>query len=161
MEENRWKAVWQQALGRPLTAADVEPSTWPQIDFARQHTMMDFAATLQQIGVFIQRSLVWWQSYDLLLTPTTGTPPPKLGLVGTKAGMGEMRRWGAMAMFANITGQPAASIPLSWTPDGMPIGTQLVADIAVEDLLVRVSAQLEQAQPWAGRIPPLSARGIA
>ena len=57
----------------------------------------------------------------------------------------------------NATGQPAISLPLHWSDDGLPIGVQLVADMGREDLLLRVAAQLEQAQPWAQRRPPLFA----
>jgi amidase len=49
----------------------------------------------------------------------------------------------------NVTGQPAISLPLHRTPDGLPIGVQLVAAYGREDVLIRVAAQLEQAAPWA------------
>jgi amidase len=57
----------------------------------------------------------------------------------------------------NVTGQPAISLPLHWNSDGLPIGSQLVAPYGKEDLLIQVAAQLEQAQPWAHRKPPVSA----
>jgi amidase len=57
----------------------------------------------------------------------------------------------------NVTGQPAVSLPLSWTAAGLPIGVQLVAPFGREDLLVRVASQLEVAAPWADRIPPVHA----
>jgi Asp-tRNA(Asn)/Glu-tRNA(Gln) amidotransferase A subunit family amidase len=57
----------------------------------------------------------------------------------------------------NVTGQPAISLPLPWNSDGLPIGSQLVAPYGKEDLLIQVAAQLEQAQPWAPRKPPVSA----
>jgi amidase len=57
----------------------------------------------------------------------------------------------------NITGQPAVSLPLHWTPDGLPVGVQFVADFGREDLLVRLAAQLENAAPWAARRPPVHA----
>jgi len=57
----------------------------------------------------------------------------------------------------NATGQPAISLPLHWSADGLPIGVQLVAAYGREDLLIRVASQLEQARPWAERGPPVSA----
>ena len=57
----------------------------------------------------------------------------------------------------NVTGQPAISLPLHWTPDGLPVGVQLVAAIGREDLLIRVAAQLEQARPWRTKRPPVHA----
>jgi len=55
----------------------------------------------------------------------------------------------------NATGQPAVSLPLHWTPDGLPIGVHFVAPYAREDVLIRIAAQLEQAEPWSNRRPPV------
>jgi amidase len=57
----------------------------------------------------------------------------------------------------NVSGQPAASLPLYWAQDGLPVGVQLVADYGREDVLIRVASQLEQARPWAERHPPVHA----
>jgi amidase len=57
----------------------------------------------------------------------------------------------------NMTGQPAVSLPLHWTPGGLPVGVQLVAAYGREDILVRVASQLEQAAPWSDRRPPVHA----
>jgi amidase len=57
----------------------------------------------------------------------------------------------------NITGQPAISLPLAWTEAGLPVGVQLVGRYADDAALVRVAAQLEQALPWADRVPPVTA----
>jgi amidase len=56
----------------------------------------------------------------------------------------------------NVTGQPAVSVPLHWSGDGLPIGVQLVGAPFAEATLVRLAAQLEQARPWVGRRPPVS-----
>jgi amidase len=57
----------------------------------------------------------------------------------------------------NITGQPAISLPLHWTPEGLPVGVQLVAAMGREDLLIRVASQLEQSRPWNSMHPPVHA----
>ncbi len=98
----------------------------------------------------------WYETggFDLLLTPTLGEPPPPLG---TYDDSGEdplraMERAKVTAAFAgayNATGQPAISLPLHWSDDGLPIGVQLIAQLGREDLLIRVAAQLERARPWA------------
>ena len=64
---------------------------------------------------------------------------------------------GAFTAIFNATGQPAISLPLHWTDDGLPIGVQLVAAYGREDVLIRIAAQLEQARPWADRRPPVFA----
>lgn len=154
----------ERVLQRKLTPDDMEPGTYQLVEYARQHSIMDFADTLRVVADFTLRSLEWWKKYDILLTPTTGSPPPRLGElgdIGTDAGRLASLRWGGLTMFANITGQPAASVPLYWTPDGLPIGTQLVADIGREDILLRLSSQLEQARPWVDRRPPVLAGGEA
>jgi amidase len=55
----------------------------------------------------------------------------------------------------NMTGQPAISLPLHWTPAGLPVGVQLVAAYGREDILIQVASQLEQAAPWSDRHPPI------
>ncbi len=65
--------------------------------------------------------------------------------------------FGAYTSLFNQTGQPAISVPLHQTADGLPIGVQLVAAFGREDLLLQVASQLEAALPWSERRPPLSA----
>jgi len=57
----------------------------------------------------------------------------------------------------NTTGQPAISLPLHWSPDGLPVGVQLVAKFGDEATLLRLASQLEEARPWAARRPPVHA----
>ena len=103
----------------------------------------------------------WWHDgWDLLLTPTLGEPPVVLGTFANdpKTPLAPMARAAQYVPFTpafNASGQPAISLPLHWTPDGLPVGVQLVAAYGREDVLLRVAAQLETAQPWAHRHPPV------
>jgi amidase len=65
--------------------------------------------------------------------------------------------WWPFTAFFNMSGQPAISLPLHWSDEGLPVGVQLGAAYAHEDLLIRLAAQLEQARPWSARIPPVHA----
>jgi amidase len=55
----------------------------------------------------------------------------------------------------NLTGQPAMSVPLYWTPDGLPVGVQFAARFGDDATLFRLAGQLEAAQPWSARRPPV------
>ncbi|HYV55926.1 MAG TPA: amidase family protein, partial [Candidatus Nitrosopolaris sp.] len=104
----------------------------------------------------------WEDGFDLLVTPTLPEPPPTLGQFAATPDDPQhgFLRGGAFVTFTlpfNVSGQPAVSVPLHWSPDGLPIGIQFVAPYAREDMLLRVAAQLEAAQPWSGRRPTVHA----
>ena len=87
-------------------------------------------------------------------------PPPLLGSLPTH--ITDLARFTAntyeLAPFTttfNATGQPAVSLPLHWSADGLPVGVQLVGRFGADDQLLQVAAQLEQAAPWFNRVPPL------
>jgi amidase len=107
-----------------------------------------------------RRTQSWWiaDGFDLLLTPTLAVPPPEIGYLSDPE-LGGQRVIEVLQYTAqfNITGQPAVSLPLSWTATGLPVGVQLVAPYGREDLLIRVASQLEQARPWADRQPAVHA----
>jgi amidase len=112
------------------------------------------------LGRWARRMADWWNDHDLLVTPTAGAPPPELGwftAAGTQQEGPRIVRFIPYTAQFNMTGQPAVSLPLHWTPAGLPVGVQLVAGYGREDLLVRVASQLEQAAPWSGRRPPVHA----
>lgn len=98
--------------------------------------------------------------HDVLLTPgTAGLPLP----IGRYEGRGALWTFNGVARYTpytpawNVTGQPAASVPAGFTPDGVPLAVQLVGRPRDEATLVALSAQLERARPWADRRPPLAA----
>ena len=148
-------------LGRELKLGDVELVNWAQAEYARSVNGVDYAMALATNAEFRRAVQQWWHDgWDLLLTPTLGEPPALLGTFANdpKAPLAPMVRAGQYVPFTpafNASGQPAISLPLHWTPDGLPIGVQLVAAYGREDVLLRVAAQLELAQPWAYRHPPV------
>ncbi len=149
-------------IGREVTADDVEPLTWEMARIGTERTggryLMDVA-----IHQAMTRMIAGWfdSGYDLLLTPTMAEVAPPLGVIDTAApGLEAFDRClgsGAFTALFNITGQPAVSVPLHWTEDGVPVGVQLVAPFGREDLCLRIAAQLERAAPWADRTPPVFA----
>ncbi len=103
-----------------------------------------------------------FERYDMLLSPTLAKPPIKLGTLDQNAegvdGAEWTRRvfeWCAFTPLYNSTGHPAISLPLHWTEGGLPVGMQFAGQMNGEAALIRLAAQLEEAQPWAGRRPPV------
>jgi len=150
-------------IGRPLGESDVEPLTWAVAQLGRSFTAPAYVAAVALNHATGRRLAAWWDGgFDLLCTPTCAQPPPPLGHFASPpesplAGYLRAAPYGAFTMHFNISGQPAISLPLHWSADGLPVGVQLVAAVGREDLLVRVAAQLERAAPWSGRLPPLHA----
>ena len=149
-----------QRIGREIRQQDVEPLTWASAELGRSVAASAYVGALATMHDWTRRVASWWEEgFDLLLTPTLAEPPPLLGeLAGTNPPVEAWRRNGEVVPFTplfNVTGQPAISLPLHWSAEGLPVGVQLVAAYGREDLLIRVAAQLEQAQPWADRLPPI------
>ena len=103
-----------------------------------------------------------FETVDVVLTPTIGEPPAPLGTFDSPVGepLAGLFRAAAYVPFTpafNVTGQPAMSLPLHWNDDGLPIGVQFVGRFGDEETLLSLAGQLEEAVPWAGRRPPVSA----
>ena len=154
---------WSAQTGHTVGPDDVEPYTWGLAEMGRGVSAARYIEASLWLQSFTRRVAQWWaDGFDLLLTPTMAEPPVTLGEM-TATPDNPMRgfaRGGPFIAFTaayNVTGQPAISLPLFWSPDGLPIGVQLVAAYGREDLLIRVAAQLEQARPWASRRAPVHA----
>jgi len=150
---------FEQLLGRPLADDELEPRNLLYRQWGASITAVDYLNARAWLGAWVRRMAEWWTSYDVLVTPTVGAPPPRLGWF-TEDPAAEGQRIVSFIPYTaqfNMTGQPAVSLPLHWSADGLPVGVQLVAAYGREDLLVRLASQLEQAAPWADRRPPLHA----
>jgi Asp-tRNA(Asn)/Glu-tRNA(Gln) amidotransferase A subunit family amidase len=138
-------------------------------------------AALENVNRHVRALDDFRQRYDLLLTPTLAKPPLEVGSVDTSPLLQRASRiiakvhagrllnatgfndqpttenlgWVPYTQLANLTGRPAISVPLHWTATGLPLGVQLVGPLASDGLLLRLAAQLEQAQPWFHRYADL------
>ncbi len=155
--------VWSKKTGKTLELTALELNTRTAAEIGRTRTARRYIEAIEWLHADARRIASWWEEgFDLLLTPTMAEPPPPLGqfIATPEDPMAAARRTAALAPFTpafNVTGQPALSVPLAWNADGLPIGVHLVAAYGREDVLIRLAAQVEQAQPWADKWPPVRA----
>ena len=130
------------------------------IDVGCGYSGPDFELAQQRIQREARGMVAFFDDYDVVVTPTVAIPPPRVGeFFDPDNPLAEFLAAGAFVPFTppwNTTGQPAVSVPLSWDEHGLPVGVQLVGRPEDEATLIRLSAQLEQARPWAYRRPPVS-----
>ena len=150
---------FSQALGREMTPNDIEAMNWAQAEFAKGVNGVDFSLAQASSIQFRRAIQSWWtKGWDLLLTPTLSAPPLPVGSMpnNPERPMTPLMTAGSWVAFTsqfNISGQPAISLPLHRTAEGLPVGMQLAAAYGREDVLIRVASQLEQAAPWAHLTP--------
>jgi amidase len=168
-------------LGRAVRPQDVETATWTLGLLGRVEPAATLAAARRLWGRAARTMGRFHQTYDLYMTPTTAQPParigelkPKeyeiqalrtvnrLGLAGWLSRSGIIERIAIQNMartpftqLANITGQPAMSVPLHWTRAGLPCGVHFMAPCGDEATLFRLAAQLERVRPWFHLRPAL------
>jgi amidase len=151
----------ERMLGRAVTKDDFELMNWTMAEYAKSMSATDYAQAVQDAAMYRRAIAAWWSDgFDILVTPTTSLVAVPLGeIVNNPASpMDPMRRSAEFLGFTqpfNVSGQPAISLPLHRTQQGVPVGIQLVAAYGREDVLLRLSAQLEQATPWANYHPNL------
>ena len=149
---------WQEWTGQHVPPEELEPLTAALAEQGRELSATELLAAREGQETYTRAVARWWaDGWDLLLTPTTAVTQPLIGAMGPLAPMSDiltgMAGCSAFTSPFNVTGQPAISLPLGSTADGLPVGVQLVAAYGREDLLIRVASQLESARPWAGLAP--------
>ncbi len=168
-------------LGRRARPADFEVPDWLFALFGRQYTAVEYARAVRTFRTIGRDLARFFETYDVLLTPTLATPPIPVGSVQPKGAEAAVQKLlarlsaGRVAkllggleasidkIFAftpytpvfNMSGQPAMSVPLEWSAAGLPLGMHFAARFGDEATLFRLAAQLEEARPWRGRRPPV------
>jgi amidase len=166
-------------LGRKVTPADVEMLTYTLGLLGRTFSAGDFVEAMRCWDRSARRMGLFFEGHDLFLTPTTAYPPARVGelqpsspekvlmkVVNTLGLGGLMKASGIVdqmskkalertpfTQVANLCGLPAMSVPLHWTPEGLPCGTHFIGPFGAEATLFRLAGQLERARPWVGRKP--------
>ncbi|HZP85570.1 MAG TPA: amidase [Burkholderiales bacterium] len=152
--------IHAERRGKRLEVNDLEGITRLFYELGVAASAADYARATQTIHRVGRQFARLFERFDLLLTPTLPRPPQRLGVftLNTEDPERYAREVGYFTSFtaiANIAGNPAASLPLHWTTDGLPVGVQLIGRYADEATVLRVSAQLEEAKPWFDRRPAL------
>ena len=160
---DRFGLLWRMgpALYR-VPPAQLEPLNRVLAEAAHATPALEYVGAVLELQRYARRVSSFWDDVDVVLTPTLAKLPVAIGWVLEPEDPWEQyRRAAAFTPFtavANVTGQPAASVPFGLA-DGLPVGVQLIARVGEEETLIRLAAQIEQARPWAGRRPPVSAGG--
>ncbi|WP_409319545.1 amidase [Pseudomonas sp. KCJK9016] len=160
----RWIDHLATATRRPVDRSTLEPATLACYAFGQQSRGTDFAAALEVRNSVARQVAAWFESIDILLTPTLPRLPQAIGTYNRGAESLDGLQWTARVFdhspftpVFNVAGTPAISLPLGMSRSGLPIGVQLAARFGADDVLLRLSAQLEQALPWHHRRPLIHA----
>ena len=154
---------WIRHLGREPGAEEIEPLNRAPWQAGEKVTAASWLLAVGDVQRFGRRVGRFFTGFDAFLTPTMSTPPLPIGeMVSTPEDpwrslqvSGQTVRYAGVV--ANLTGNPAMSVPLWWNDDGLPIGVHVLGRFGDEATLIRLAAQLEAAQPWADRRPGVQA----
>ncbi len=152
-------AYWVRHRGREPEPNELDPLTRAYREAGARVTAADYLLAVGDLQKFSRGVAGFLGDVDLWLTPTMSAPPARIGeITSTDAEPLRALTSGAPTVayplvVANITGNPAMSVPLATAPDGMPLGVHFLGRFGDEVTLLRLAAQLEQAQPWAGALP--------
>jgi amidase len=173
----------EHELGRRVARDEIEIATWLAGLMGAELSAGQAVASMQVLQAYARRTHGFFERYDLLLTPTVGRPPLRIGELDPQGAEALAHRTianlrlGAILRLkrvisatvarvfgfvpftplANVTGQPSMSVPLYWNNEHLPIGVQFTARFGQEAMLFRLASALEVARPWRDRLPPLHA----
>lgn len=154
---------WIRRLGRQPEADELDPLTRAYWEMGRGISAGEYLLAIEDCQAFARVVARFLTDVDVWLTPTLSTPPLAIGeIVSTPdEPLRALQRGGPTVAYAgvvaNLTGNPAMSVPLFWNDDGIPIGVHFLGRFGDEATLFRLASQLETARPWLDRRPPVSA----
>lgn len=164
----------EETIGRKITADDVEIETWLLNEAGKTVSAAEFSRSLAAWDVAAADMAQLHETYDLYITPATAHVAPKIGeLTHSKESQENLRErikeadakgkqeviwdmflpsltYTPFTQLANLTGQPAMSLPVHLTDKGLPIGAQVIANKGQEHVLLQLAYQIEQSSIWQG-----------
>ncbi len=169
-----------ERAGVKVRPADFDASTFGMALLGRTFSATDLSSALRYMKSTARAVMQFYEEYDVAMTPVLASPPVKVGTLLPKPAEQAMIRilgkfdagWVIKALglieplaketfsfipwtpVFNATGQPAMSVPLHWTEDGLPVGMHFIGRFGDEETLFSLAGALEEARPWADRIPP-------
>jgi amidase len=147
-----------ERVGREAREDELEPLTWAGIRNGQKLSGEQVMRSLRRLRDFDREIMQLFEEFDVFMSPVMGTVPPKIGhidpvnLEPREVGKRQAKAFPFTPPF-NFTGQPAMSVPLFESSEGLPIGIQFAGRYADEGTLFRLAGQLEQVKPWIGRRP--------
>lgn len=153
--------VLKQFVGHEVTEEEVSPVLWSMINYGRGLKAPQHANDIEVLKMASRTIASDLATYDVYLTATLPQLPRPLGYYDMNMhdhlAYNEIMMKDAVYMFPfNISGQPAMNVPMHWTPEGIPVGVQLVGRNNDEAMLISLAAQLEEAKPWRQIRPPVT-----
>ncbi len=159
---NTWAnaALRYRALGREPDGSGLEAVTWAIAERGHRAPASDYARAIQVVHALGRVFARFHQAHDIFMTPTLALPPVALGNIDMMEPdpdryLENMFKFMPFTPQINASGQPAITLPLAQSAEGLPLGVQFIARFGDEATLFRLAAQLEEARPWAGRRPDL------
>lgn len=151
-----------KGMGRKPSLDNLEAVTLACYEDGKRYSAVDLLNAMAHGNLISRQIGAFFQNVDAFITPTLAQPPAPLGeLNQNRKGMTAMEWTRQVFTYVpftpvfNSTGQPAISLPLHWSANGLPIGVQIVGRFGDEATLLRLASQLETARPWAGKQPPI------
>jgi amidase len=172
-----WKMHAANPLRKKLSRGDLEPGTWAMLVISELLSADDLTTALQRQRDLARQLAEFMTAYDVLLMPTAAAPPVRVGELALKRSeiaqievLARLRSaplirkaaeeiaktlfdWIPYTPLFNLTGQPAMSVPLYWTPDRLPVGVMFAGRLGDDVTLLQLASQLERAQPWRDKRP--------
>jgi amidase len=154
---------WIRHRGREPGPDELEPLTRAYWEAGQRVSAADYLLAVEDLQAFSRTVAAFLTTFDAWLTPTMSEPPAPIGEITStqQQPLRAAERGGRTVAYplvvANITGNPAMSLPLWWNADGLPIGVHVLGRYGDEATLFRLAGQLEATRPWAHRRPPIHA----